>query len=636
MHTDEPDVFLDRAAILGGLPARRAATALFLIESRTARLLARSRQAADVFLSQATAQRREMAFLEAFAQGREPPIRLAIQDLERFAPHWAHLVPANPQVRAAIAHRLGAKYRFTAAQAPAIRASLGLDDPAVQAAYLRLYHQPIETIFARRASAPARLRSAWAALAAWLERLPPFWTAFALTLTETVGATVLALPIAVARIGPLAGVVILVVLGVVNMLTIAYMAEAVARSSSVRAGSAFTARMVADYLGGLGASVFSLAVFALCFLMLQAYYLGFATTIAHATGLPAPLWVAALFLAGIFFVRRESLDATVASALVIGVAVIVLIVALSLLALAHLQPANLLILPAPLLDGRPFDPGVLQLIFGVILTAYFGHLSVSTCGRVVMERDPSGRSLLWGTVAAQATAMLLYCLFVVSVNGAVAPQALAAELGTALAPLARTAGPLVHVLGSLLATLSLGMASVHFSLALFNLTREWLPAPAPPATGGLMHPRRRLRELAGRPGSRFWLGVTPIIAACVCAEALLLTGRGSFTGLLSFVGVVVVSLLAGVFPALLLLAARRTGELTPTVVYGFLGHPLLLGGVYLLALGSVLLHGLVIWESPPLRAGALLAGAVMIAMGVLLGHPRRRRRPEGAGRLPAR
>jgi len=80
----------------------------------------------------------------------------------------------------------------------------------------------------------ARLRWAWAALAAWLEDLPPFWRAYALTLTETVGATILALPIAVAAIGPLAGVAILIVLGIVNVLTIACMAEAVSRSGNLR------------------------------------------------------------------------------------------------------------------------------------------------------------------------------------------------------------------------------------------------------------------------------------------------------------------------------------------------------------------------------------------------------------------
>jgi hypothetical protein len=81
---------------------------------------------------------------------------------------------------------------------------------------------------------------------------------------------------------------------------------------------------------------------------------------------------------------------------------------------------------------------------------------------------------------------------------------------------------------------------------------------------------------------------------------------------------VVVSLLAGVFPVFLLLADRRKGELIPGVVYKFLGHPLLVVSVYLIALGSVLLHGLVIWEAPLLRVGATCAAMLMLVMGVLL------------------
>jgi hypothetical protein len=40
----------------------------------------------------------------------------------------------------------------------------------------------------------------------------------------------------------------------------------------------------------------------------------------------------------------------------------------------------------------------------------------------------------------------------------------------------------------------------------------------------------------------------------------------------------------------------------------------LLGGVYLLFLGSVLLHGLVIWQDPWLRAGAMVVAAGIVAM----------------------
>jgi hypothetical protein len=40
-----------------------------------------------------------------------------------------------------------------------------------------------------------------------LEKLPPFWAVYAFILVETVGEGVLAIPIAVAKIGPLAGIV---------------------------------------------------------------------------------------------------------------------------------------------------------------------------------------------------------------------------------------------------------------------------------------------------------------------------------------------------------------------------------------------------------------------------------------------
>jgi amino acid permease/predicted transcriptional regulator len=485
---DEFGGLLDRETVLAGLPARRANTLLYLIESRTAHLVAQSRQAMELFLTQQSAEERELAFVEAFALGKEPPLRPSIQDLERYAPQWAPLVPENPRVQAAVAHRLGEKYQFTYQTVPGIRAALGLDHAVVQQAYQRLYHQPLATIFAAHTTPVNRLHWGWAALSGWLENLPPFWTAYSLTLTETVGATILALPIAVAEIGPLAGVLILVVLGAVNMLTIAFLSEAVSRSGTIRYGSTYIGRVVDDYLGRAGSIVLTLGLFAICFLVLEAYYIGFATTLQGATRVPAVVWVALLFLVGLYFLWRESLSATVASSLVVGAVNICLIVILSLLAFTHLRPANLLYLDTPFLEGRPFDPTLLELVFGVILAAYFGHLSLTGCARVVLRRDPSSRSLIWGTVAALATAMLLYCLFVLAANGATPSRVLVHESGTALDPLAAQVGPIVYVLGAVFVLLAMGMSSIHFSEGLFNLVREWLPSPARPV---VMLPRRQ-------------------------------------------------------------------------------------------------------------------------------------------------
>jgi hypothetical protein len=43
---------LSREEVLGGLPAGRARTALFLVESKTAHLIARAQQAMDVHLTE--------------------------------------------------------------------------------------------------------------------------------------------------------------------------------------------------------------------------------------------------------------------------------------------------------------------------------------------------------------------------------------------------------------------------------------------------------------------------------------------------------------------------------------------------------------------------------------------------------
>lgn len=827
MSTDD---LLTREEVLGGMPARRAQTLLFLIETRTATLVAESRQAVERFPTEQAAKERDLAFLEAFALGREPPLRPTIQDLERYAAEWADLAPDNSRLRAAIAHLVGQKYRLPQQRVPGVRAALGLDTEQVRAAYQRQFGTSLDSIYAPRVSPLDRLGWGWTALARRLEMLPPFWTAFALTLTETVGAGILALPIALAAVGPLAGVALLVVLGVINQLTIAAMAESVARSGALRYSNAFFGRLVAEYLGGAASVILSVSLAIVCFLALLAYYIGTGTILADATSVPAAVWAALLFLIGLYFLSRQSLSSSVASALVIGAVNIGIILVISLLALSHLQWANLTYVNVPLLGGRPFDPSILRLIFGVVLLAYFGHLSVGSSARVVLQRDPSARALIQGSIAAQVAAMALYCLWVLAMNGAIAPQTLAGLSGTALAPLVTEVGPSVQVLGSLFAILAMGMASVWFSLGLMNMVREWLPSRSrrvlllPRRQGSLVfEPRRRsadslrlsitylglqedqprlrldvdmntdsrhvefavngrwdmasvvdrvpelrdgglslglevldagreslrlgitssmsvsyaggwdalglrmadalvlpdderrflnwlirqgevgdsdvatytgqgdrlvrarltglvkagyigevevggetryraqlarrrasglpegiwralqpdgaaasdarrtgvkgaweltrrMREAIAGERGRFVVSLTPVWLVFLLSEWLLLTGNQSFTAPLSYGGVITGTLVGGVFPVLMLVAARRKAELVPGLVLRFLGHPIVVGGIYVLFVTNLFLHGLVIWSGAIQQASALAVG--MLAVGATIAMAR--------------
>src|SRR5260370_2794044 len=290
-----------------------------------------------------------------------------------------------------------------------------------------------------------------------------------------VGVSIRGLRVGLGGLGPLAGVVLLGVIGLINVLRIAAMGEAVTRNGSIRYQGSYLGRLVQDYLGRSGSTLLTSMVVLYCVLALIALYFGFALTLAGVTPVPAEVWAGVLFLIGLYFVRRNTLRATVTSALVVGVISISLILILSVLALSHLRPVYLLYAHVPFLNGGSFEPALLGLTFGVVFSAYFGHFSASSCARTVLQSDPGGRSLIWGCIAAQASAIALYILWVVAVNAAIAPHTLSVLSATALTPLANLIGPAASVCGALLAIFAMGIASIHTSLALFFTVRAWIP-----------------------------------------------------------------------------------------------------------------------------------------------------------------
>jgi amino acid permease len=586
---------------------------LFAIEGRTARLVDRSRRAMAPGVTERSAEERERAFLQALAEGRDLPLQPTIQDLERYAPAWASLVPPDPAMRAAVVHAMGERYTFTARAVPALRRALGLDEAAVEQAYSRLHGRPLATVFADQLPWRERLRWRRAAASRRLETLPPAWLAFALTLTEMVGGGVLALPIALAEIGPAGAVVVLVVLGLVNVATLAAVVEAVTRDGDIRYGSTYFGRLTRSLLGDAATAALTPALLVLMGLALTAFYVGFATTLADVTSVPATFWAAAVFVVGVVLLRRENLNATVASALVVGAVNIAVIATLAALALGSVDAANLRHVSVPLVGGRSFEASALTLAFGVVLATYFGHTSAGNAAKIVLRRDPGGRGLFVGNVAALGVAMVLYCLFVVAVNGAVEPSRMANAAGTALGPLADEVGPSVHVFGVVFVVLAMGMGSVHMALGISNQVREWIPAAAPSRPA-----RREPRRVSALVGGRtFWLSMSPVVATLLVVEWLLSSDRSAFAEALSFLGTLTIPLVGGIFPMLMLVASRRKGEYVPATVLRLLAHPAVVAAVLAVYLGGLLAYGLAIWEAPLERAAALVVAGLMIVLTIV-------------------
>jgi hypothetical protein len=273
---------------------------------------------------------------------------------------------------------------------------------------------------------------------------------------------------------------------------------------------------------------------------------------------------------------------------------------MSAFAIPHIRMENLMYFDVPFINGRPLDTNILRLIFGVILLAYFGHTSTANCARIVLRREPTGRALITGNIAAMATAILVYCFWIVVVNGAIEPQTLFRETGTVIGPLADKVGRSVEIFGTLYVVLGMGMASVHYSLGLFNQAREWTPS----------HIFRYM--LSAR--SRYWLSAAPVIIVFVVIEGLLVTNHGTYSGTLGFLGVLKGSLLGGIFPMLMLVASRRKGEYVPGLVIRFFGNRVLVIAVYLLFLTGIFLHGWLIWQDTWQRLAAFVVGLVALGM----------------------
>jgi amino acid permease len=592
-----------RDEVLGGLPARRASTLLYAIEARTALLVSRARRAMARFETERTVADREQLFLGALADGRELPRQPTVQDLDRFAQLWANLVPDDVQVRAAVLRRVVDKYGLPE-QANALRAALGAADPFVQAAYERQAGQSLALAEARPQS--RRERFSWwrAGVARRLENLPPFWLAYVLTLTETVGGGILALPIAFAGLGPVGATVLLVVFGLLNTLTVAALVESITRDGRMRYGDAFFGRLIADYLGRPGNLLALPALLAFDAVGFCVALVGFGTTLAAATGLPVLIPAAALFGIVVVVLWRRSLDATVALAVVVGATNVAILVVITLIAAGSARPEGF----AGWGSGLVVDGGLLELIFGVALVAYFGHTSAGHAAKVVLARDPSGRHLLAGNVAAMLTATGLYVVFVLALTAAVGATTLAGYAGTALTPLAARAGPIVGVLGTIYIILGVGLSALYLGLGLFNQSAELIEAViGQSAAARLAH----VRVL------EFGLRAAPLAGLFVLVVVLLARGSISFTEPLNLIGTLTLPLLAGIFPMLLMAAARQRGERLPGRFLGPLGHPIVILAIEAVFLLAILSFGLWIWTDLPERVAALAVSAAMIGLVVV-------------------
>lgn len=348
----------------------------------------------------------------------------------------------------------------------------------------------------------------------------------ALTLALSLPQGMLALPIAVARVGLVAGLLTLAVVGLLNVVTVVWTARLVARSHASARPPPSLSALAAQQLGPSGRALAIGSSATLFFLALLASLVGLGRSLAALTQGPAPALALGVGLLVLGVAQRQTaLGVRLLGGL--GCVAVVLLGVIILLVLPQLRPST----PLPG-TGSPL------LMLGVSQMLFFAPMLVPAVAQQGAATDADKRALVLGSAAGVAAGALLAGLWAVAVVGVIPPAQLAAASGTAI-PLLGEAVPAAKALALLLELLLLGLTALRCACILRTLTAEHMPVA------------RRWR-----PASAAQL---PALAALALAVAALLHGAVSFTVLIAIAGGAAASLLSLVLPALLTYAERSPG-----------------------------------------------------------------------------
>ena len=584
----------------GAFTAKRARYLLFLIEARTSRHMSQIRSAVGDVTKDVSADEPALSYIDAFGEDLGRTVKTTITGIERSVDAWRTLVTESASVRAALIYYMAEKYSFTYRSIPGIRHALGLDTPEVGRAFREQFGRPLESVYTRTEPVGASLVSAWTGIARTLESLPPFWLSFGLTFSSSVPVALMALPIMLADIGLVWGLAFLVAVGLINQVTIYYVVEATVRSGIARRRTLFLGGLAQEFLGPVGAAGMTVAIGMIAFCSAVAGYVGLADNLSRATGIPEELVAFAWFLMSAWLLARGSFTLTLAVVLFLGAVTTTLLYVIVGIALTYFDAGNLS-LWHPLGDGGALDLGAVP--FGAIMSFYFGQLFICQQGRIALARDPGGRGFVRGAQYGSAAVLFTGIVWAIAVSGAVPFEALFGAQGTVLAPLAAATHVSVQTISVILTILFLGLGSMRGSSLLFNMVRERLPERAPGGAGPQPHRTAWVRTL---------LPLAPVAAVFITAAWFLWLDTRAFVAPLNAAGVLATPVVVGVFPALVMVAVKRKGDVLPKWGRERLSHPAILIPIYVASVTFVMLHGLVLWEGAVARAAAVITGVALI------------------------
>jgi amino acid permease len=396
---------------------------------------------------------------------------------------------------------------------------------------------------------------------------------------------ILGLPVAAATIGTLPTLAILAAAGIVMAFAAAAEAEALVRDGEFRRGGEYFGKLLERYLGARATVAPDLLAALRTSCSVLASYVGISLTMAALTGLPRVLWGVLTIVCVTLLLARGGLNIPYRIGAALGLACLPFLAAIGVIAVVH--GGGTLATPDQV-DAADFG-----LVGGIVVMLYISNVYMVGIARESLPVRPDGRDLILGSAIGTTLVTVITGLWLLACSSALAPGQLAGESGTVLGPLADQTGAAVTVLGVVLILLLLGLGIERTSVAVMRLTAERLPER-----------RHRLALLAP-------------IAVCLVGELLLGADAVSFSAIFGVAGVTTNIVLAVALPAMLILAARRRGDLPAGFRVPLLGNPFATSVLVGLAALLLALLATVLADDPLTRAGAVIALLALLATVVL-------------------
>lgn len=584
----------DAKDLLGGLgagSARRGKTVLRLIYARVSdRVKAHAQSPTNLYQSDTLRDTRNLAYLDAVASGAKNPNPPActIQDIEKYAHDWADLVPRSPAIQADLAMRMSDSYAFEARHVPGIIAALCLDDAETAEEFRAKTGAEIASIYAATTPLRQRLRWTFSRASGWIENLPAFWASFALTITSTLGPSVLAFPILFMSFGPLGAALTILGVGALNTLTLAYLAESQVRSGPVLRRLGFN-QIIQHYLGVIALRCLKTCLFVYCIVVLFTYTGGFLETISNALGTGGPIWFAALYLFVVWYVSPRNKTGSLLLALSIALVNLAIVAGFMVAVLFLVVSTPTEAISNDLRMAQDFVLTPVQMAIGAALYSFAGHISVSNGARLVLQRPNSEQGFLRGAVVGLGAISVLYAIWTFVAISALTSGALP-QTNSVLQSMTLHFGPAVSVAAVVFIVLSLGIGSGNYAMAAHHVfsdtvRRFWTQYLKTQLLDNLNGERFTVLSL------EHILGMTVVTA--VMGAALLVYSLGMFD-LNQFFGLIggsMAPIIAGVFPVLIFMACRRRGVFTESRVVEFLS------GRVLLLLTLMVFSSVYLWQA---------------------------------------